>query len=501
MGTFDLRLRSEILRREGTLTPATPGTSAVSGTDVLLKEVYGMNDLGRLGTYPNGKLGLSFSTTSCNNGDVNVPWHAPMAEDHPFIGLMMSRLSNGRLEMIGKSWLKHGFYALTNDQCGLGCIGGSGGGYLMVGCSDTYSISNNGSQYYLGGRDEVNPHTCVWHCLGSWFDGTPVDCVRSNDGIGLDGVAHRLEVFENDLLVPGARYFYEGVYYVMDDVDPVNNFMWREVVPSWTGSAWNFTDVGGGLYGTPGLLLDSWGDKRHSVQVAADDGFVVIAEKVTDLGGGSWHYEYALYNQSSDRGVRTLSIPIGTVAVSNVGFRDVDRNGANQWTFDAGSGLATWSTVAHPGASNPLVYQTLYNFCFDAPAPPQAAQARLGLYKPGTGDVVFVEASAPEAGATAVMDPVLPAQALTLYPCEPNPFARGTQVSFALGRDRAVRLIVVDVSGRLVKTLLDGTAPSGRTALRWDGRDNAGADVASGIYFFRLESAKEARTTNGILLR
>jgi flagellar hook assembly protein FlgD len=88
-----------------------------------------------------------------------------------------------------------------------------------------------------------------------------------------------------------------------------------------------------------------------------------------------------------------------------------------------------------------------------------------------------------------------------LFPVEPNPFGRSTQVSFALGRAQPVRLTVADVAGRAVRTLLAGHAPAGKSWLTWDGRDDTGANVASGIYFFRLEAAKEVRTAKGILLR
>jgi hypothetical protein len=471
----------------------------------MLAECWGINDLGRLGTYPTGTLGLSFNTTSCNNGSINVPWHAPMAEDHPFMGLVMFRQMNGRMEMIGRGWIKHGFYALANDQCHLGCGGGGGGGYLYVGCSDTYSIANNGSQYYLGPREEVNPYSCVWHCLGSWFDGVPVDCVRSNDGSGLDGVAHRIPVHEDDLALPGATYYYEGVYYVMDDVNPINNFMWRTVVPVHdVVNGWTFTDVGGGFTGPQGpLLLTAWGEQRDRKQVSATDGYAILAVQTTDLGGGTWHYEYALYNETSDRGIEKLSIPVGGANVSNVGFRDIDRDAVNQWTFAVAGGLATWSTNAFGSGNpvNPILYESLFNFWFDADAAPVTSMGRLKLFKPGVGDYSFLGTRAPYDGRTAALDPNAPTSKVMLFPVEPNPFSRSTNVAFALANSGAVRLSVVDVGGRLVKTLLIDTAPAGKTALSWNGRDDAGSEVASGIYFFRLEAAKEVRTTKGILLK
>lgn len=501
VGSFDFAWETELLRREPAPAPE-PAVAAVTGIDVLLREVYGMDDLGRIGTYPAGTLGLSFNTTSCNNGSVNVPWYAPMAENHPFIGLAMFREKDGRFEQIGRSWTKHGFYALASNQCDLGCIGG-GGGTLNVGCSDTYSIANNGSQYWLGAREEVNPHTAVWHCLGSWFDGTPVDCVRSNDGSGLNGVQHRLEVRESDLLVPGARYFYEGVYWVMNDVDRANNYAWRECIPNWTGTAWIFPDVGGGLIGNPGPAILAWGGQTDSKDVAADDGTAVVANRVTDLGGGAWHYEYVVYNQSAARGIERFDVPVGAANVTNAGFRDIDLDAGNEWAVTVADGRITWSTGAYGGAgvTNPIPYQALFNFHFDANAAPVASTARIRLHVPGAGDAAFFAIRAPHAGATAAGEPAVARATFELSGAEPNPFASATRVTFALGEERAVRLRVVGVTGRVVNTLLDGTAPSGRTTLTWNGRDDRGTDAASGIYFFRLTSGAESRTVKGVLLR
>jgi hypothetical protein len=503
VGLYDLRLESQLVRREASdVAPRNPRRGDPPVIDVLLLEVYGLTDyLGRSGTYPNGLLGLSFATTSCNNGNVPVPWHAPMAEDHPVIGMAMFREMNGRMEMIGRSWLKHAFLALANDQCDLGCAGG-GGGILDVGCSDTYSAGNNGSLYYLGPRDEVNPHTVVWDCWGSWFDGIPVDCVRDNDGSGSGPTESRLEVRESDLEIPGAKYYYEGIYYVADDDTLFNNFGWREVTTHWNGSDWDFGDVGGGLLANPGPFMLNWGQKQYTDPVAPDDGIVILSEDITDLGGGTWHYEWALYNQTSARAVEAITIPVGNAVITNAGFRDIDQDAENDWTFAASEGLATWETLPYggPTSSNPVEFQSLYNFWFDADVAPQSASALLRIHRPGTGSHVFLDIRAPHGGTTTVLAPAGDS-GFALFPSEPNPFVGSTRISFALDRAQPVRLFVTDVSGRVVRSLVDGVAPSGRTSLRWDGRNDSGSRVAGGIYFFHLESSEDSRTTKGILLR
>ena len=68
----------------------------------------------------------------------------------------------------------------------------------------------------------------------------------------------------------------------------------------------------------------------------------------------------------------------------------------------------------------------------------------------------------------------------------PNPFNPATEIRFTLPADQVVRLAVYDISGRLVRTLVDETRLAGDHAARWDGTDRSGRAVASGTYFARL---------------
>jgi len=75
----------------------------------------------------------------------------------------------------------------------------------------------------------------------------------------------------------------------------------------------------------------------------------------------------------------------------------------------------------------------------------------------------------------------------------PNPFHARTSVVFELARHEAVSLIVFDVSGRVVRRLIDGEvlAP-GPHAVEWDGRAEDGSTAPSGLYFTRIVSAGQA---------
>jgi len=133
---------------------ATPGPSSlVAGfPDVIVGDIH---DLAENGTQ-NGQSAYSFGTTSCNIGNANLSWVAS-TPDHPVIGSNLYRLKDGRFEMLGMSWLKHGFTALTGSVCNT-CTG-SGGNHLSPGCSDPYSAWLNGFQSDLAARSEVNAYT------------------------------------------------------------------------------------------------------------------------------------------------------------------------------------------------------------------------------------------------------------------------------------------------------------------------------------------------------
>ena len=76
--------------------------------------------------------------------------------------------------------------------------------------------------------------------------------------------------------------------------------------------------------------------------------------------------------------------------------------------------------------------------------------------------------------------------ALTLAQNHPNPFNPKTVIAFNLPRAQDASLRIYDIQGRLVRTLLGGAQTAGRHEVTWQGRDESGGAVASGMYFYRL---------------
>ena len=497
IGMFDLRLTAQLVRGVVTDPERQDGPGGGATLDVKLGELYGLQTWNRTGAYPNGLNGLSAATTSCNVGDVRVPWHSPMDPEHPFITLALFRqtdypgTSESILEMIGVMQMKHGFFALSSSDCDQ-CTDPTNGDSLGVNCSDTYGASNNASQFYLGPREEIDVYAGTWDPCGSHFDGVNMDCGRSHGSSGHSATEHRLEVYDQDLLTPSADYFYEGLYVVKDDSNPGNDLGWREVNPSWDGAEWDFS------HQTPlanGPYLRVWaGPSFREAPVSAGDGTVQLGTKVIDLGGGDFHYEYVLYNRSATQGVGSFSVPIAG-NVTDIGFHDYDADAANDWTHSISNGMLTWTAN-----SQEIGFQEACNFRFNTTVDSETGIVSGETYYNSLSfDISNVQV--PQAGASGVLAGAQSFEDFVITTAQPNPFADRTEVRFSLARETDVTLSVIDVTGRSVRVLHEGTTAAGITRTVWDGRDASGSRVASGVYFFRLDSASRSTTYKTTLLR
>jgi flagellar hook assembly protein FlgD len=83
--------------------------------------------------------------------------------------------------------------------------------------------------------------------------------------------------------------------------------------------------------------------------------------------------------------------------------------------------------------------------------------------------------------------PALP-ELFTLHQNYPNPFNPATTISFSLARATDVRLMIFNALGQKVRFLYEDRATAGRYDINWDGTDDNGRQVASGVYFYRLET-------------
>ncbi len=88
-----------------------------------------------------------------------------------------------------------------------------------------------------------------------------------------------------------------------------------------------------------------------------------------------------------------------------------------------------------------------------------------------------------------------------LEPNLPNPFASATSIRFRLAESRSVRVVVCDAAGRRVARLADGVRGPGLHEIAWNGTDDRGRPLPSGVYFARLDAGPESGSRKLIFLR
>ncbi len=401
-----------------------PAAGTVPGPDVVVGDLIG---LAQFGTSSGTQVGLAVGTDSCNFGTVDLNWFANPSNDHPVIPQNLYRMSGGaanneRFEQIGQSSVKHGFTALTENLCGLGC-NGVGGTRLGSGCSDPYSAGLNAGPN-LGSRAWINPFT------GAYPRNDSATPNNSHTGHAHAGPSHRILTEISDLSTTqnaGATYYAESQYvtpheYAWCQANPTqcnmyNNVSYRRFNVSGTGSPFSFSPAAATVRAK--TAVSAWpGSTLVEVKPApGTDGVARVAYKVTNPSPGVWHYEYAIFNENLDRSIQSFGMPLGSgVSLSNIGFRappqhpgwaadgTVGNTGFSNapWTQTQTAGSMTWSseTFAQNQNANAIRWGTMYNFRFDSNRPPQTVNATIGFFK--TGAPVTVQIQAPSGAAASV---------------------------------------------------------------------------------------------------
>jgi hypothetical protein len=347
-----------------------------------------------------GITAFSIGSTACNVGTCWLKWSGNTNE-HPVIGQNMFRLESGRFEQIGQSWLKHAFYALQEGYCSTGCMPSPTGARLGVRCSDPYDAGTNGLQEGLGPKFEIDPFT-------GYFAFPPTDFHQTGDAL-----YKHLQVHDTDLdpaLNPGASYFAEMQYVTPDDAtsgNGANNASYGQVAVVVSGTEFFLTRAGPTVQTEP--AINAWKASDPDVTLTLvpvpQDGLFYVGSRATDLGGGTWHYEYAVHNLNVRRAAGAFHVPIPSGALlTNVGFHDVDYHSGEpfpgtDWSASVGGNPPTVSWATDPyltnANANALRWGTLYNFRFDAKLPPVTRSITLDLFEPGGSPSISVVAVAP----------------------------------------------------------------------------------------------------------
>jgi hypothetical protein len=101
-----------------------------------------------------------------------------------------------------------------------------------------------------------------------------------------------------------------------------------------------------------------------------------------------------------------------------------------------------------------------------------------------------------------VVLPAVAANGLSFDPAVPNPFNPSCELMFDLpGSGVVSTLAIYDLSGRHLATLFSGRADGREHSLRWDGRDERGYSMSSGVYFAKLSVGSESQSRKLVVLK
>jgi uncharacterized protein (DUF2141 family) len=92
-------------------------------------------------------------------------------------------------------------------------------------------------------------------------------------------------------------------------------------------------------------------------------------------------------------------------------------------------------------------------------------------------------------------------ESFQVFPNYPNPFNLVTNICYFLSSDEEVKLIIYNLKGEKVKVLVNGFQTRGQKKIIWDGKNSQGKEVASGIYFCKLQTNQECKIIKMLLLK
>jgi len=236
----------------------------------------------------------------------------------------------------------------------------------------------------------------------------------------------------------------------------------------------------------------------------------------------------ATYANSADGALYTQELCIGSGGEMTMWHWMAAEEESSTWAWDCGlveitsNGGATWLTLVPNGGyshqkndntANPLPEGT---YCWSGSFNWTQETFDLSGFEGETVQIRFRFASdgyvteegwyvddiqiTSTGGGTGVDDPIVP-MLFTLKQNAPNPFNPTTVIAYQLPQTADVTVEVYNIAGKLVRTLVDEEQDAGFRSVVWDGTNDEGMGVASGVYMYRLQAGDEVAQKRMVLLK
>jgi len=233
----------------------------------------------------------------------------------------------------------------------------------------------------------------------------------------------------------------------------------------------------------------------YAFSEADDSGILLFADP--ELGMNSWSIGTIYDSGRNGPHVSLQRLPVGNAVACSFFHYDEISLGAVYHTFLYESSRSTVTVVVDSIASDPAD-----NVFVDLGV---SSGLDFAIAYRRTRDPALCCAMADSSIVVAVgnpLDPVPYVVRADLHQNTPNPFNPSTRIRYEVpvgGGEVTIR--IYDVAGRFVKMLVDGFETPGRKTITWDGTNEHGEHVASGVYFCRMEAAGFAKTVKVTLVR
>lgn len=268
-----------------------------------------------------------------------------------------------------------------------------------------------------------------------------------------------------------------------------------------------------------GTEMGSWSGTQAWSQVsypvsAGLRNFKWVYTKDSSMSSGSdcaW-IDDIVFPMSGNGNIPLLYAPTQAIAFANVNANDVLaadfvlRNLGNAElsgliSVPAGFGLSHNGTVLSTDYAYtvPAKGTAVFTISYVAPNPPVNIDTQINISSNDANSPTITIPVTVQANVSN-NDPTTPL-VTRLEGNYPNPFNPETAIRFSIKDSGRVRISIFNMKGQLVRNLVNENLPAGQHSLIWNGKDNSGSGVASGLYLYRMETPSYSKTLKMMLLK